>query len=294
LDSCFLLGLGWLAIMIPAALFAVSDNSTAEGVNVALRFLGTVVACFMLLLVGVNAAGRISRERERQTLDGLLTTPMETDDILFAKWLASVRSVRLFGWLFVWGWTIGVFSGGLHILAVPLLVSGWLVYAGCCATIGLFYSHVCRSTIRATVLTLLTILLWMGGPWVVGPWVVHSLLGYRGTVADEQITYQGIALSPPGGLVALTFYSGDFIPRPPFLWDITPERLADRLPHALIGLLHVLLGLLFYTLIFILLWLNLRRRFRMEAGRLPGERLKWRAGSVCDRSSPVADAPGSP
>jgi len=39
--------------------------------------------------IGIRAAGAVSGEREKQTLDNLLTTPLATKRILFAKWLGE-------------------------------------------------------------------------------------------------------------------------------------------------------------------------------------------------------------
>src|SRR5262249_41114625 len=40
------------------------------------RFAGALVACLLLLQVAVHAATALSSERERQTFDGLLSTPL--------------------------------------------------------------------------------------------------------------------------------------------------------------------------------------------------------------------------
>src|SRR5262249_42401084 len=58
------------------------------------RAVGTILSCLMLLAVAVRAAGSVSGERDRQTFDGLIITPLDSDHIPFAKWLGSVLSVR--------------------------------------------------------------------------------------------------------------------------------------------------------------------------------------------------------
>src|SRR5262249_51680333 len=53
------------------------------------RTAGTIVACLMLVGVAVRASSSVSGERDRGTLEGLLTSPLDSHDILFAKWLGS-------------------------------------------------------------------------------------------------------------------------------------------------------------------------------------------------------------
>ena len=92
--------------------------------------------------VAVNAAQSIRLERERETFDSLLTTPLSSEDILYGKWLGAILSVRrMLPWLgFIWG--LGVLGGGLNPLAVPLLVLTWCVYAAAMASLGLWFSLV--------------------------------------------------------------------------------------------------------------------------------------------------------
>ena len=62
----------------------------------------------MLLAVAVRASGSISGERDKQTMDGLLTTPLDGHTILLAKWVGAILSVR-WGWVWLersgrWAW----------------------------------------------------------------------------------------------------------------------------------------------------------------------------------------------
>lgn len=141
-------------------------NHMAENMNIWVRITATGVACLMLLGVAVRAASSVSGERDRQTLDGLLTSPLSCEDILFAKWLGCILSMRL-GWLWLGMiWALGIVAGGLQVWAVPLLVVGWLVYATLFAGIGLWYSINCGTTLRATIWTLLTTAGISVGHWV--------------------------------------------------------------------------------------------------------------------------------
>src|SRR5262249_45596601 len=131
------------------------------------RIIGTGVACLMLLAVAVRAAVSVSGERDKQTFDGLITTQLDSDSILFGKWLGSILSVRK-AWLWLGAILAGgLAAGGLHPLGAAVLPVAWLVYAAVFALIGVRFSMTCKTTMRATIWTLLTVVLAGGGHWLV-------------------------------------------------------------------------------------------------------------------------------
>src|SRR5262249_36252552 len=98
-----------------------------EEMNVYVRLVGSGICCLTLLAVTVRAASSVSGERDKQTLDGLLTTPLDSSAILFAKWIGSILSVWP-AWFWIGLiWLIGLLSGGVHPLALPLLPMIWFV-----------------------------------------------------------------------------------------------------------------------------------------------------------------------
>lgn len=129
-------------------------GATSHGLAAA---MGNFLAIVLLAAVAVCAAGAVSRERERGTLDGLLTMPVTSDAILFAKWLGSVLSVRPVAVCLMFIWAIALLTGGLHILAMPLILIAWLCYAAFLSALGLFLSVYLGSTLRAVVWTFVTI-----------------------------------------------------------------------------------------------------------------------------------------
>src|SRR5207248_700973 len=131
------------------------------------RVAGTLVACLLLMAVAVRASSAVSLERDRQTIDGLLTTPLDSDAILLGKWLGAVFGVRR-GWLWLGAlWGVGVLTGGLHPLALVLLVVTWLTYAAFLAGLGTWFSVASRTTLRATTWTLLGAVAAALGHWLV-------------------------------------------------------------------------------------------------------------------------------
>ncbi|MBL8795962.1 MAG: ABC transporter permease subunit [Planctomycetia bacterium] len=173
-----------------------------------LRTTGVLVACVTLLAVAVRAAGSITGERDRQTLDSLLTTPLNRDAILTGKWQAAFLSVR---WTWLWLgaiWGVGVATGSLSLLALPLLVWAWSSYAMFAASLGLYWSTRCRSTRQSTIVTLLSLLGVAFGHWLVLgcflPFFMYSS-GRRDEFPEWIYWFQKYGLTPPLTLQSLSF-----------------------------------------------------------------------------------------
>jgi ABC-type transport system involved in multi-copper enzyme maturation permease subunit len=121
-----------------------------------IQTVGMLGACLLLLTVGGRAATSMSSERDRGTLDGLLTAPLDTDSILFSKWVGAVFSIR-------WGmlcltaiYVLGVYVQAVEWYTVPLMILAWFVYSGVAAMLGLWYSVSCPTSTSATVWTYLS------------------------------------------------------------------------------------------------------------------------------------------
>ena len=176
-------------------------------INLWVRTCTAAVGGLSLLAVAVRASTAYSGERDRQTLDSLLTTPLDSTPILVGKWLGAVLSVRLtWIWLaLIWG--VGLATGGLHWLALPLLGLAWAVFAGFEATIGLWYSLLSKTSLRATVATLLTTVAAALGHWL--PWMCCVVVpGLAGSGLEYVAKVQG-GLTPPAVLFSLAFYGGE-------------------------------------------------------------------------------------
>jgi ABC-type transport system involved in multi-copper enzyme maturation permease subunit len=183
----------------------------ARDFNVWARFDGTILACLALVGVGLRAAYSIRVEREKETFDTLLTTPLTNVDILWGKWLGAVLSAR---WALVWlavVWGLALLFGGVHPFALPLMLFAWLAFAAGAASVGLWFSVICRSSLRAAVCTMLSgAALWFGH-WLI--WMVCGplMLGFRGPSEGIQYVFMFQAgLTPPASLAILGFHSHDF------------------------------------------------------------------------------------
>ena len=179
----------------------------AQRMNVWVRISSCIISTLTLLAVAVRASNCISNERDKQTWDSLLTTPMSGHEMFFGKWLGNITGVRL-GWCWMLGiWVVGILTGGMHPLALPLLIGAWFVYAGFLSTLGCWFSLQSRSSLRATVGTLVATTVLGVGHWL--PWLCCAAVGPRGGDIQYLLKFQA-GLTPPVVMAFLPFYNQDF------------------------------------------------------------------------------------
>jgi len=221
------------------------------------KVVGTLVGCAALLAVAVRAAGSVSGEQARRSLDNLLTTPLNRDAILGSKWQASILAVR---WTWLWLgliWAVGVGVGALSACALPLLAWAWIVYALFTANLGLWYSTVCRTPLRATACTLLSLLGAAFGHWLtLGCYLPFFLFsaGRRDDFPEWLLLFQTYGLTPPATLGALVFTMDDL--------RRNATMLDGRASAALARLISAVLGLIAYGVGGSMLWTLASNRFR--------------------------------
>jgi ABC-type transport system involved in multi-copper enzyme maturation permease subunit len=208
--AIFLLFLGVCAGSVGLTIIVVAlatQGTPSAAVNMWLRCVGTPLICLMCVVIAFYAAAAVSRERERQTLDNLLTVPDGADGVLKAKWLGSMLSVRHCFWCLGVVYGLGLISGGLHPLAVPLVALAYLVYAAFVASLGLYFSTVCNTTLRATVFTLLFLVALCGLQALL--WGNLPAGEFHGEPAGREFAWlaaiQEYGLTPPMPLLVLSF-----------------------------------------------------------------------------------------
>jgi hypothetical protein len=222
-------------------LLAVGGGPFIDGMNLLGRTMGAILCPLVLLVVPLRTARAVSRERERRTLDNLLTTPLGREEILSAKVLGSVASISFFWWGVLFCLTAGVLLGCLHVLAGLVLAVACATYAGVLALVGLWASATSGTTLQATVRALLATFLLGAGPWLLSVYGSHlpaSLLSAGSGAWAERLLRYG--LTPPLTLYVLGFGYGDFL-------AASGPSTRENVQAALIGLLcHMLLGLLLW------------------------------------------------
>jgi ABC-type transport system involved in multi-copper enzyme maturation permease subunit len=168
----------WVFALSLAGLWALVARASISGrareqhdavVTVLCGFAGISLTALWCAGAAFRAAGAVSRERERGTLDGLLTLPLERAAVLRAKWLGSTLRWRALGYALVALWSFGLVLGALHPLAVLLAALTCAVNLTFLTSVGLWLSLVARNNVRANVSMAVVLLLWFCGAWLAWP-----------------------------------------------------------------------------------------------------------------------------
>jgi ABC-type transport system involved in multi-copper enzyme maturation permease subunit len=186
----------------------------AEAMNVWVRIVGTLVACGMLLAIGMRAASSVSRERERHTLDSLLGTSASSVSILAAKWFGAIAGSRR-AWLWLGLiWAVGIATGGLDFRAVPALMLTWLVVAAFFASMGVWLSVICRTTQRALLSTVVAAFFFTAGHWLLWIFALPVIAMLRGADAAPPwlLEFQAMGMTPALTLGWLAYPAHDIGP----------------------------------------------------------------------------------
>jgi ABC-type transport system involved in multi-copper enzyme maturation permease subunit len=248
-----------LILLVQALSRTPSDPELGEVTQPWIRGLGLLGCGAIFVAIALNASGRVSRERERRTLEGLLLLPVGRTEILWSKWLASLLNV-LWAWPLLGAlWLIGVGTGGLSWAAVPLLAAAVVVYATFMATTGLCFSTVCWTTLRSTLLTLLVALFVFVGPGEAAFMLTGGSAASNpssNSIHDWPLFLAAHGLSPIRTLYELTFRNVDLT-----------QNAAVPLPFS--HIVAAVAGLHVYALLTVILWVFLCRRFAAERGPAP-------------------------
>jgi ABC-type Na+ efflux pump permease subunit len=222
------------------------------GVNPVTRILGILALGLWCVRVAFQTATSVSRERDQGTLDSLLALPVDWQTILRAKWLGGIVRWSWLGVCLAVLWVSGLCTTALHPVAVVLLVMAGVVHLAFLASVGIWLSVVCRTTLRAQVGMALVLLALVG----VTGWVQKYgwLLMSPGTAA-----FIG-GLSPVQAWYSLAFSWGEFNAKFPM-----DEELRSQRAYAVAGL--AVLGVAAWSF-----WRLACRRFCGPRLRLPRTR----------------------
>jgi ABC-type transport system involved in multi-copper enzyme maturation permease subunit len=185
----------WLAILIVAvfvgitlilaatyfwSMYHLSNNSAMDSAHYELHqwMQGAWMMSWLLeWTMGLRAAVAVAAERERQTWDGLLLTPLDGREIVLAKIYGSLYSIRWFAAAIVVAWTAGV-------LTEALSVGEYITLIGQTLAVGVFMvaSGVLGSLSSATGTGAITkaVVAWLVA-WV-GTYVVAVMITVLGTI----------------------------------------------------------------------------------------------------------------
>jgi ABC-type Na+ efflux pump permease subunit len=124
-----------------------------------------LIASGSLLLLASRAASSITSEKERQSWDSLLSTPLTAHEIVGAKVLGNVWACR---WLMVplaIIWVPGVLVNPKFLLAIPFLLATFFVLAFFVSSLGVLLSLRAKNSLRAMASTL-AICIFIGGGYL--------------------------------------------------------------------------------------------------------------------------------
>jgi ABC-type transport system involved in multi-copper enzyme maturation permease subunit len=230
--------------------FQLTTTSTTIAADVPYALNGLVRLCTVifggLLGLGVIAhtAGSVSRERENDTLVGLLSIPEVRATILEAKWLAGFLSLRGLMIALAFVWLLGLLTAAVHPVSLVWLILTVAAPLECIASLGVWLSVLNRTTLRANLAAVLCMLMIVAGPWLVMNYVEWlSPYGQRMAELSDTIT---AALMPPVAWVRATVTWDDYAKFPTDLRDA------------------MLLGALAYASLAWVLWKDACRRFGRE------------------------------
>jgi hypothetical protein len=250
------------AVLLMSALIAWREGNgrpladtyrvTRDGLNLVVRGLGIVLAGAWCVGLAWQAAGSITRERDRRTLDGLLALPVSRTAVLGAKWLGGVLRLRWLGYLLLAVWTVGLVSGALHPAAVLLLAAACATHVAFLASLGVWLSLVNRTTLWAYLSMALMLLLMFTGSWVF--FIYSQLLGVGPGGGGWWDDFVEVGLNP----ARCWWFLG-------FGWEeFAGEVWGGGLFRGPLG--AALAGLFVYATAAAALWLAACRRFRGEMG----------------------------
>lgn len=151
-------------LCLPAILFVGFIPLVAENGSVSYRlmitmymtliWLETVAICF---LTPALTAGCISIEKERQTLEVLLTTKMSTWEIIKGKYFSSIMLVLM---LIVSGLpvlSLVFIYGGISLWQMFLMILALMATTMYLASFGVFFSTLVKNTIVSVILTYIAV-----------------------------------------------------------------------------------------------------------------------------------------
>lgn len=152
--------------------------------------LATIEFILLVLVIPAFTASAISGEREKQTLDILLTTRLKPLQIVLGKLASSISIMMLLVISSFPTLSVVFVIGGVQLKDLPALLLVYFVSAFLIGSIGIFFSVLFRNTAPSTVFTYLTIL-----TFIIGTMAFLGIFYKVVTKQIAEITYEDIAMS---------------------------------------------------------------------------------------------------
>lgn len=168
-----MLYVGILSIVAMWAYFAINNDKYGMGIDLSnFTILSFALACgqamLLMFIVPVLTATSITGERERQTLDILLSTNLSPMKIILGKLMSTVTKVALLIISTMPIYAINFLVGGtsfIELIILTLFFISTTIYVG---SIGIFMSTIFKSSKSSTVASILTVLFIVIGTIIIG------------------------------------------------------------------------------------------------------------------------------
>lgn len=145
-------------VAIGGAVFERISNSTFI---IMFRVIIITEAAFITFMAPALTAGAVSLEKERQTLDVLLTTRMTPWEIIKGKYLSNVVFMSLLVLSTMPAMSFVFIYGGINILQMFAIVLCLLVLIMYISSFGVFFSAATKSTVASVILTYIVMVIFM-------------------------------------------------------------------------------------------------------------------------------------
>lgn len=161
--TCYLIVVGGFTTLLYIAGTAATYNTTGEvdGGTLGRVLFGSVVAIELFLVTFITpafTAGSISGEHESQTYDLLRTTLLPERQLVFGKLFSALAYVFLLLLAAIPLQSIAFLFGGVDVEEIVISLLVLLATAIFLGNIGVYYSAMTHRTLRANIMTYITIL----------------------------------------------------------------------------------------------------------------------------------------
>lgn len=136
--------------------------------------VGIAQLCIIALIVPIITASSISGERERKTMDVLLTTTITEPQIIIGKIGSAVVRVMIFVIASVPLMSVSFIVGGLSWLALFEYILLAFIFACVTGSVGILCSSICKKSITSIILSYVIYIGVYGLPFIL--WLVEYLI----------------------------------------------------------------------------------------------------------------------
>jgi ABC-2 type transport system permease protein len=186
-----MLYVGILSIMAMGAYYLINVDRYGMGLDLSdFTVLNFALACgqavLLMFIVPVLTATSITGERERQTLDILLSTNLSPMKIVLGKLMSTVTRITLLIISTMPIYAINFLVGGTsfnELIILTIFFIGTTIYVG---SIGIFMSTIFKTSKSSTVASLITVLFAVVGTLLIGYIVISR--DYYNTIQNNNVS----------------------------------------------------------------------------------------------------------